>query len=315
MGELMRPIGDLDLHLFGEGTHRRLWELLGPQPLHVSADGDVVGARFAAWVPDAESVSVVGEWNEWTREPMVPVGVSGIWSTVVPAARTGNRYAFDVAAPRGGGVVRLPDPMARAAERAAGGVSLVPTSGRHEWTDDDWMSGRRAPADGPERLHHVDLGVLQRRGAKNWDDVAADVLEAAVDVHHVEVSPTSAHTTTTPASFAQLWPGLFATNPLLGEPDGFRRFVDTLHGHGVAVVVDWPPIASDDDLDRLRPGLVRNEVRNQLMANALYWLEEFHVDGLRSVARTATEPEYARAVRDTTAVVSEEFPDVFVIAD
>lgn len=312
----MRPIGDLDLHLFGEGTHRRLWELLGPQPLHVAADGDVVGARFATWVPDAESVFVVGEWNQWARESLTPVGVSGIWSAVVPAARTGQRYAFDVAPHGGVGLVRLPDSMAREAERAIGGLSMVSTSGLHAWTDDEWMSERRSPADAPERLHHVDLNVLQRRGTTTWDGVAADVLAAAAvaDLDHVELSPTSVRATT-PASITQLLPGLFAPIPMLGEPDGFRRFVDTLHHHGVGVVVDWPPIGLGSHLDQLHHGLRRNEVRNQLMANALYWLEEFHVDGLRSVALSAdASPELATAVFETTAVVSEEFPDVFVIA-
>jgi 1,4-alpha-glucan branching enzyme len=316
MGELMRPIGDLDLHLFGEGTHRRLWELLGPQPLHVSSEGDVVGARFATWVPDAESVFVVGEWSQWTRESMAPVGVSGIWSIVVPAARTGQRYAFDVAPQGGGGVVRLPDSMAREVERASGGLSMVSTCGLHAWTDDEWMSERPAPADAPERLHHVDLGVLQRRGTDTWDGVATDVLAAAAaaDLHHVEVTPTAAHAATT-ESITQLLPGLFAPIPSLGEPDGFRRFVDTLHRHGVGVVVDWPPIASRADLDQLHHRLGHNEVRNQLMANALYWLEEFHVDGLRTIDVSAgVSPELAAAVRETMAVVSEEFPDAFVIA-
>jgi 1,4-alpha-glucan branching enzyme len=316
MGELMRPIGDLDLHLFGEGTHRRLWELLGPQPLHVATDGGVVGARFATWVPDAESVFVVGEWNQWTREPMTPVGVSGIWSAVVPAARTGQRYAFDVAPEGGGGIVRLPDSMARETERTSGGLSMVSTSGLHAWSDDEWMGGRPSPADVPERLHHVDLGVLQRRGTNTWDGVARDVLAAAAaaDLHHVEVAPTSTHVADT-ASITQLIPALFAPSPALGEPDGFRRFVDTLHGHGVGVVVDWPPNPPERDLDRAHHGLGRNEVRNQLMANALYWLEEFHVDGLRSIALSAdASPELAAVARETMAVVSEEFPDVFVIA-
>jgi 1,4-alpha-glucan branching enzyme len=316
MGELMRPIGDLDLHLFGEGTHRRLWELLGPQPLHVAPDGHVVGARFATWAPDAESVFVVGEWNEWAREPMAPVGVSGIWSAVVPAARTGHRYAFDVAPQGGGGMVRLPDAMAREAERAIGGSSMVSTSDAHAWTDDEWMSERRSPADAPERLHHVDLDVVQRRGTNTWDGVAADVLAAAAaaDLHYVEVAPASVSTVAT-GSITQLVPGLFATTPLLGEPDGFRRFVDTLHGHGVGVVVDWPPIAPDHDLDRPQHRLRRNEVRNQLIANALFWLEEFHVDGLRSVAPPGgLSPDFTVVLNQTAAVVSEEFPDAFVIA-
>jgi 1,4-alpha-glucan branching enzyme len=317
MGELMRPIGDLDLHLFGEGTHRRLWELFGPQPLHVTNDGDVIGARFATWAPDAESVFVVGEWNEWTREPMSPVGVSGIWSTVVPSARTGQRYAFDVAA-HGGGVVRLPDSMARETERAAGGLSMVAASGLHAWTDDEWMNERGSQPAVPERLHHVDLGFLQQCGTNSWEGVADDVLAVgAADLSHVELSPAgSSSAWASWASTPQLFPGLFAPNPSLGDPDGFRRFVNILHRHRVGVVVDWPPIASEDELQQLHHELHRNEFRNQLMANALYWLEEFHVDGLRIVAADPdAQPLLARAARETVSVVSEEFPDAVVIVD
>jgi 1,4-alpha-glucan branching enzyme len=309
MGELMRPIGDLDLHLFGEGTHRRLWELLGPQPLHVSNDGTVVGARFATWAPDAEAVFVLGDWNQWTRDPMASVGVSGIWSTVVPAARTGHRYGFEVVA-HDGNTVRLPDAMARSTDASPGGHSCVPTSGRHEWTDDVWMHRRASSANDPLRLERVDLEALQRRGIDTWAGVADAVIGTHPDCRQVQVAPTSATTTDAADATMSLLPGLFAPNPSLGEPDGFRRFVDTLHGNGVGVVVEWPPAGG---LGRV---LARNEARNQLMANALYWLEEFHVDGLRIDARTTDwTSALADAAHATLSVVSEEFPDALVIVD
>jgi hypothetical protein len=235
---------------------------------------------------------------------------------VVPAARTGQRYAFDVAPQGGGGVVRLPDSMAREVERASGGLSMVSTSGLHAWTDDEWMSERPSPADVPERLHHVDLGVLQRRGTDTWDGVATDVLAAAAaaDLHHVEVR--RRRRTRRPRSRSH--------SCCQGSSHRSRRWVNPMASAAsstpcTATASAWWSIGRRSRPARisieLHHRLGHNEVRNQLMANALYWLEEFHVDGLRTIDVSAgVSPELAAAVRETMAVVSEEFPDAFVIA-
>ncbi len=119
MANIARPIGDLDLHLFGEGTHRRLWELLGPQPLHVDADGQVAGVRFAVWAPNAASVAVLGDWNDWTPQVLDRIETdapTGIWSGIAPAARSGHRYKFAIVT-ADGRTLRKADPMARQTER------------------------------------------------------------------------------------------------------------------------------------------------------------------------------------------------------
>ncbi len=312
MGKLMRPIGDLDLHLFGEGTHRRLWELLGPQPLHVAANGDIVGARLAVWAPEAASVAVVGDWNGWVGEPLATVGVSGIWSTIVPQARTSHRYAFDVTSNGSSDIVRRPDPMARQTDGLDGEVSVVPSGGRHEWDDDDWMHERRTAPDTDRlwRAHCVDLQELAGAGIDSWDAMVAHVADAVVDTpsSHVEFSPQPANRRS--ADSGWLLPGLYAPPSRLGDPDGARRFVSALHNRGLGVLLDWPPDVPGGDFGELH----RNEVRNQMMASVLYWLDEFHVDGLRiGPAGAHASPPLAQLERDTMSVVSEEFPDVQII--
>ena len=119
MASVARPIGDLDLHLFGEGTHRRLWELLGPQPLHVDEAGNARAIRFGVWAPNAVAVGVVGDWNDWTPEPLAPARAdsnTGIWTAVAPAAASGHRYKYEIRT-SDGRTLRKADPMARQSER------------------------------------------------------------------------------------------------------------------------------------------------------------------------------------------------------
>jgi 1,4-alpha-glucan branching enzyme len=154
MSTVARPIGELDLHLFGEGTHRRLWELLGPQGLVVDAHGDSHGVRFAVWAPNASLVSVVGDWNGWSPEPLKMIdasGPTGIWSGLAPAARTGQRYKFEIITAQGR-TLRKADPMARQTELPPSDASVIPSGSRHEWHDDAWMSQRGATIRGDAPL-------------------------------------------------------------------------------------------------------------------------------------------------------------------
>ncbi len=133
MAHVARPIGDLDLHLFGEGTHRRLWELLGPQPLLVDESGSARSIRFGVWAPNAQGVAVIGDWNDWIPEPLAPVGSevpTGIWTMVAPEAQSGHRYKF-VITTRDGRTLHKADPMARQSERPPSDASVVPTSGAY----------------------------------------------------------------------------------------------------------------------------------------------------------------------------------------
>jgi 1,4-alpha-glucan branching enzyme len=364
MANVARPIGELDLHLFGEGTHRRLWELLGPQPLHVDADGAVAGVRFAVWAPGARSVAVVGDWNDWTPEALRPVrtdGPTGIWSGVVPGARSGHRYKYEITSDVGQ-LLRKADPMARQTERPPSDASVVPRAEVHEWDDEAWMQRRAGVLAGtsPLRIYEVHLGSW-RRGLDTWDQLAARLADHVVELGftHVELMPIAEH------PFGGSWgyqiSGYFAPTARFGEPDGFRRFVDTLHQRGIGVLLDWVPAHFPRDewsLGRFDGTALyehadpqrgehpdwgtyvfdygRNEVRNFLVANALYWLDEFHVDGLRVDAVASMlyldysrgpgewQPndeggrehhEALRFIRELTGVVGEEFPDALMIAE
>ena len=353
-------IGDLDLHLFGEGTHRRLWELLGPQTLR----GPAHGVRFAVWAPGAVDVGIVGDWNAWAPEPLEPVvphGPTGIWSTVVAAARPGHRYKFEITTAEGG-VVRKADPMARQCERPPSDASVVPTADEFEWDDDDWMCARRAVRAGtaPMRIYEVHLASW-RRSVDDWDSLADQIGAHAhrLGFTHVELMPIAEH------PFGGSWgyqvSGYYAPTARFGDPDGCRRFVDSLHRQGLGVILDWVPAHFPRDewsLGRFDGTALyehpdpqrgehpdwgtyvfdfgRNEVRNFLIANALYWLDEFHVDGLRVDAVSSmlyldysrdagqwTPNEFGgrenleavRLLQETNTVVGEEFPDVVMIAE
>jgi len=364
MANVARPIGELDLHLFGEGTHRRLWELLGPQPLHVDATGAVSGVRFAVWAPNAAAVAVVGDWNGWSPVALSPITTdvpTGIWSATVPAARSGHRYKFEITA-SDGDVRRKADPMARRTERPPSDASIVPDAAEHDWDDHGWMATRGAFAAGtaPMRVYEVHLGSW-RDGVDTWDRLATELAEhvCSLGFTHVELMPIAEH------PFGGSWgyqvSGYFSPTARFGDPDGFRRFVDALHRRDVGVIVDWVPAHFPRDewsLGRFDGTALyespdpqrgehpdwgtfvfdygRNQVRNFLVANALYWLDEFHVDALRVDAVASMlyldysrrpgewtpnvdggheHLEAVRFLRELTAVVGEEFPDALVIAE
>ena len=292
--------GPLDIHLFNEGRHRRLWELLGAHVLDGAA-----GVRFTVWAPNAREVSVSGDWNGWgdgTR--MQPIGSSGIWGAAVPAATAGHRYKFAVVSQAGTTVLKA-DPMARRTECPPDNASIVEAPSRHVWGDQAWMAGRSNGPDSPLRIYEVHLGSW-RSGVDTYVALAHQLAEhvVALGFTHVELMPVAEH------PFGGSWgyqvSGYFAPTARYGTPDDFRSFVEILHGRGIGVIVDWVPahfprdewsLARFDgtalyehadprqgehpDWGTLVFNYDRNEVRNFLTANALYWLHEFHVDGLR----------------------------------
>ena len=297
----MKAPGELDLHLLGEGRHERLWEQLGGHPL----DGDG-GARFAVWAPNARDVSVVGDWNYWSEgaDPLSQQASSGVWAGVAPNAREGQAYKLAV---RGAdGVMRLKaDPYAFRAQAPPETASVLYRS-RYVWNDEAWLERRAAtdPLVAPMSIYEVHAGSW--RQGLGWRDLADELTEHVVELgfSHVELLPVMQH------PYGPSWgyqvTGYFAPQATLGEPDDLRAFVDAMHEHGIGVLLDWVPahFPRDDwalarfdgtalyehvdprrgahpDWGTLVFNYGRHEVRNFLLANALYWLEEFHADGLR----------------------------------
>jgi 1,4-alpha-glucan branching enzyme len=290
--------GELDLHLFGEGRHERLWELLGAHP---GADG----TRFSVWAPHAQAVQVVGDFNDWDggRAPMEPVG-SGVWSALVPGVGSGERYKLKIQGADGAWRDKA-DPMAFGTEVPPDTASVVIES-THEWTDAAWVTRRDATdwQAAPMSIYEVHLGSWQPGlGYRELADALADHLEDT-GFTHVELMPVAEH------PFGGSWgyqvTSYYAPTSRFGSPDDFRWFVDRLHARGIGVIVDWVPAHFPRDewaLARFdgtplyehpdpRRGeqpdwgtyvfdFGRREVRNFLVANALYWCEEFHLDGLR----------------------------------
>jgi 1,4-alpha-glucan branching enzyme len=303
-------IGDLDLHLLGEGRHEELWDRLGA---HVRELEGVLGTSFAVWAPAARAVSVVGDFNHWDAHlhPMRSLGASGIWELFVPGVGDGAVYKYEILTQDG--EIRLKaDPVAFATEVPPKTASVVHHS-RHAWQDEDWLAarGESRPLAGPMSIYEVHLGSwrlnpLEGNRSLNYlelaDELAAYVLDMGFT--HIELLPVMAHPFT--GSWGYQVTGYFAPSPRFGSPDDFRTFVDRLHGHGIGVILDWVPAhfprddfalarfdgtalyehadprrGSHPDWGTLVFNYGRHEVRNFLVANALYWLREFHADGIR----------------------------------
>jgi 1,4-alpha-glucan branching enzyme len=303
-------LGELDLYLVGEGRHEDLYERLGA---HVRELGGVSGTAFAVWAPNARSVSVVGDFNSWDGRlhPMRSLGSSGVWELFVPDVREGATYKFEVHAQNG--QLRLKaDPVAFAAEVPPANSSVVYRS-THEWTDDEWLASR-AMVDqlrSPISIYEVHLGSWRRNTLEgdrslNYLELADELGDYVKDLGftHIELMPIMEH------PFAGSWgyqvTGYYAPTSRFGTPDEFRTFVDRLHAKGIGVILDWVPahfprddwalarfdgtalyehedprIGAHPDWGTLIFNLRRREVKNFLLANALYWLKEHHTDGLR----------------------------------
>jgi 1,4-alpha-glucan branching enzyme len=301
-------LGELDLHLFAEGRHERLWDVLGA---HVrgydTPTGTVEGTSFAVWAPNARGVRVCGDFDGWDgrANPLRSLGGSGVWELFVPGLPPGTRYKFRILGQDGGWHEKA-DPMAFATEVPPATASMVAPAANHEWTDQTWLARRGATEwiSAPMSVYEVHLGSW--RPGLGYREVAHQLAEY-VDTHgftHVELLPIAEH------PFGGSWgyqvTSYYAPTARFGTPDEFRYLVDTLHAKGIGVIMDWVPahfpkdswaLARFDGTPLYEHGdprrgehpdwgtLVfdfgRNEVRNFLVANALYWIDEFHIDGLR----------------------------------
>jgi 1,4-alpha-glucan branching enzyme len=303
-------LGELDLHLVGEGRHEEIYGRLGA---HVRELDGVTGTAFAVWAPNARSVSVVGDFNSWDGRlhPMRSLGASGIWELFIPGVAEGQKYKFEIRTQEGRLRIKA-DPLAFATEVPPANASVVYRS-QHEWADDEWLQ-RRTQSNAlrePMSIYEVHLGSWRRNPLE--DNRSLDYLELADELAdyvndlgftHVELMPVMEH------PFAGSWgyqvTGYFAPTSRFGSPDDFKCFVDRLHRNGVGVILDWVPahFPRDDwalarfdgtalyehddprrgahpDWGTLIFNLSRNEVKNFLLTNALYWLKEHHADGLR----------------------------------
>jgi 1,4-alpha-glucan branching enzyme len=303
-------IGDLDLHLIGEGRHEEMWARLGA---HVREIEGVRGTSFAVWAPAARSVHVVGDFNGWDAHlhPMRSLGSSGIWELFLPAVGSGASYKYEILAPDGEARLKA-DPVAFATEVPPKTASVVYESD-YEWADAEWLASRResTPLAGPMSVYEVHLGSWRLNPLEDnrsltylelADELAAYVLDMGFT--HIELLPVMAH------PFSGSWgyqvTGYFAPSPRFGTPDDFRAFVDRLHGHGLGVILDWVPAhfprdefalarfdgtalyehedprrGAHPDWGTLVFNYGRHEVRNFLVANALFWLRDYHADGIR----------------------------------
>jgi 1,4-alpha-glucan branching enzyme len=305
-------LGELDLWLFAEGNHLELYDVLGSHPREI---GGVRGTQFAVWAPNASRVSVVGDWNHWDGRvhPMRLRREAGVWEIFLPDVGPGARYKYELLGPGGDLLPLRADPFAQRSERRPANASIVAARSAYAWSDDGWLHvrGAKQRRDAPIQIYEVHLGSWRRIPEEGdrfltYRELAEQLIPYVVELGftHIELLPVTEH------PFDQSWgyqtTGWFAPTSRFGDPDDFRAFVDAAHAAGIAVILDWVPGHFPTDAHALgnfdgtplyehadpREGyhhdwgtyvfnLGRNEVRNFLIASALYWLREFHLDGLR----------------------------------
>ncbi len=299
------PGGD-DIYLFAEGTHERAWQWLGAHPV----EG---GTVFRVWAPNASGVAVVGDFNDWdaSRDALSCLGDSGIWECTVAAAEPGAHYKFAIWDRAGELLPLKADPFARQMQRPGETASVICPEGGYSWGDADWLARREQHnnREAPISVYEVHLGSWRRRGGNgyySYRDLADELVEYAVDMGftHLQLMPMSEY------PFDGSWGyqpvGMFAPTSRFGTPADFRYFVDRCHQAGLAVLQDWVPAhfptdphglgqfdgtalyehedprkGFHQDWNTLIYNMGRNEVLSFLLSNANYWLDEFHIDGLR----------------------------------
>jgi 1,4-alpha-glucan branching enzyme len=307
-----RVLTDYDLHLFGQGTFLRAFEKLGS---HVTTVGRTAGVHFAVWAPNAERVSLVGDFNAWDgrAHPMRNLVPSGVWEVFVPGLGEQERYKYEIRPRFGATLLFKSDPYARRMETPPRTASITWQS-QYRWRDQDWMAtrtGSNAWLDRPLAVYEVHLGSWARvpeegHRSLTYRELAERLVPyvRSLEYTHVELLPVMEH------PFFGSWgyqvTGFYAPTSRYGTPDDFKFFVDECHRNEIGVILDWVPAHFPRDAHALarfdgtalyehidpRKGehldwgtLIfnygRNEVRNFLLANGLYWLEEYHIDGLR----------------------------------
>jgi len=305
-------LGETDFHLLAEGTHARLYDKLGA---HAARDGDRPGTRFAVWAPNAESVDVVGDWNDWQpgTVPLRAVGGSGVWQGFAAGVGPGHKYKFQIGSRYHGYKVNKADPFAFASEVPPATASVIASLADYEWKDREWIASRREwnALASPMSTYEVHLGSWMRDPARPTEPLTYRELAPRLVEHvqrtgftHVELMPVAEH------PFYGSWgyqvTSFFAPTARYGTPEDFMFLVDTLHQNGIGVILDWTPAHFPEDEHGLiyfdgthlyehadpRQGhhpewgsalfnYGRKEVRSFLISNATFWLDHYHIDGLR----------------------------------
>lgn len=303
-------LGPMDLHLIGEGTHRQLWQALGA---HVITHEGVAGTHFAVWAPNARRVSVVGDFNRWDGRvnPMRRLS-GGVWEIFLPGLSEGALYKYEILDAQGDIVLKA-DPLGFGSQHPPEKASMVRDIAGYGWHDSDWMDRRQAAQDrhAPISIYEVHPGSWRRRLDQDgrplsYKELARDLVGYVRDMGftHIELMPVSEY------PFDGSWGyqpvGLYAPTVRFGPPHEFRDLIDAAHQAGLGVILDWVPghfptdahgLARFDgtalyehadpregfhqDWNTLIYNYGRTEVQNFLIANAIYWFQEYHVDGLR----------------------------------
>jgi 1,4-alpha-glucan branching enzyme len=302
--------GPQDLYLFNEGSHLRLYEKFGSHP---ATSGGVPGFHFAVWAPNADYVSVVGDFNSWDRgrHPLSRVGSSGVWAGFIPGTKPGVCYKYHIAAP-GGFTAEKTDPFAFTCEVPPKSAAVT-WDLSYTWNDADWMAKRKARSthDAPIAIYEVHLGSWMRQAdppyhSLNYRELGPKLAGYCKEMGftHVEFLPITEHPFF--ASWGYQVTGYFAPTSRYGTPQDLMFLIDTLHQHGIGVILDWVPshFATDafslgvfdgthlyehsDSRQGYHPdwgsyvfNYGRHEVRSFLLSSALFWLDKYHIDGLR----------------------------------
>ena len=303
-------LGELDEYLLGEGTHKRIWQVLGA---HLISHEGMDGVHFAVWAPNAQRVSVVGDFNLWDgrRHPMRRRGATGVWEAFIPGLKEGSSYKYEIRAGDGSVMPLKADPVGFGSEHPPANASVVRDIRPRAWNDSGWMSRRAAvqTIEAPISVYEVHLGSWKRAPGNrmlSYLELGVQLVDYAADMGftHIELMPVSEY------PFDGSWGyqpvGLFAPTIRHGTPNEFRGFVEAAHNKGVGILLDWVPghFPTDthglgrfdgtalyehadpregfhQDWNTLIYNYGRTEVSNYLVSNALYWLEEYHLDGLR----------------------------------
>jgi 1,4-alpha-glucan branching enzyme len=307
----MPLISEMDLHLFGQGTHYEIFNKLGATPMNV--DG-VDGVLFGVWAPNAKRISVVGDFNAWNglRHPMRSLGTSGVWELFIPGLVNYDKYKYEISS-HTGGFFHKSDPYAFFSELRPSTASMVYDITGYEWKDEKWIANRTKndPMEGPINIYEFHAGSWRKVAEDgwrmmSWPEIAKELIPYVKDMGytHIELMPI------TEFPFDGSWgyqvTGYYATTSRFGSPHQFKEFVDECHQNDIGVLMDWVPAHFPKDAHGLawfdgtrlyehqdpRQGehpdwgtLIfnygRSEVKNFLIANALFWINEYHLDGLR----------------------------------